>query len=129
MYIDDAGGTASFGAIGKSMVALARVAATGGFAINDTGGQALLNAIRNMRDWVDENRVRLDLLRFEPPLGSSHGADAMKPHVVQVATDGEGFLPMLMKFRESLASAEQGINDAMRNYQSMDQLGASRQQA
>jgi hypothetical protein len=51
----------------------------------------------------------------------------MKRHMSQVATDDQGFLPMLMKFRESLTSAEQGINDAMRNYQSMDQRGASRQ--
>jgi len=31
-----------------------------------------------------------------------------------------------MKFRESLDKAEQGINDAMKNYHSMDQSGKSK---
>jgi hypothetical protein len=126
--MDDAAGAADFGAIGRSMGRLARAAASGSFAVSPTGGQALLNAIRDMRDWVDDRRGALEQLTHELPLGTSQGADAMKPHVSQVATDGAGFLPMLMKFRESLTSAEQGINDAMRNYQSMDQHGASRQQ-
>jgi hypothetical protein len=52
----------------------------------------------------------------------------MKPYVAQVATDDQGFLPMLMKLRESLEDAEQGITDAMRNYQAMDERGVGRQQ-
>jgi hypothetical protein len=108
---------------------LNHAAAEGSFAINETGGKALLQAIREMKDWVDENRVDLRRLADQPPLGGSHGASAMKQFVPQVATDGQGFLTMLMKFRESLDEAENGINIAMRNYQSMDQRGAGRQQA
>jgi hypothetical protein len=59
-------------------------------------------------------------------LGSSNAALAMKPYMAQVATDGQGFLTMLMKFRESLNKAEQGIKDAMKNYHATDQGGAAR---
>lgn len=103
-------------------------AAQGSFAVNETGGKALLQAIREMKDWVDENRADLAALADQPKLGGSHGAVVMSQVVPQVATDGQGFLTMLMKFRESLDEAEQGINSAMQNYQSMDQRGASRHQ-
>lgn len=128
MYMDEAGIAPGFGAIGKSMKDFASTAAAGGFAVNETGGQALLKAIRDMAEWVDNNVRDLRSLVREVPLGGSQGAETMKPHVAQVASDGDGFLPMLVKFRESLVSAEQGITDAMRNYQGMDQRGAGRQQ-
>jgi hypothetical protein len=125
MFIDPG----AFSAIGESMRAFASSAASGTFGISETGGQALLTAIRNMKDWVDQNRSELWRWGEEPPLGTSHGADTMKPFVVQVATDEQGFVPMLMKFRESLTDAEQGITDAIRNYHAMDQRGAGRQQS
>ncbi|HEV2782442.1 MAG TPA: hypothetical protein VGX25_23870 [Actinophytocola sp.] len=127
MYIDSGGGgSAGFGAIGESMKAFAGAAAAGAFAINESGGQALLNAIRDMKDWVDERQQDLQVLTYEPPLGSSHGANTMKSFVPQVATDGQGFITMLMKFRESLTDAEQGINDAMRNYRALDERGSTK---
>jgi hypothetical protein len=47
----DAGDAAmAAGAIGASMSAFVASAASGGFAVNETGGQAILTAIRNMKD-------------------------------------------------------------------------------
>ncbi|HEV8559493.1 MAG TPA: hypothetical protein VGR06_24390 [Actinophytocola sp.] len=116
-------------AIGESFAVFAKGAASGSFAISETGGKALLQAIRNLKDWVDENQHDVQRLGMEPQLGTSHGANVMKPHVANVATDGQGFMPMLTKLRESLEDAEQGIKDAMANYQAMDQRGAGRQQS
>src|SRR5882672_3056709 len=81
--------------IGASVAEFAKAAASGAFAINETGGNALLQAIHNMKDWVDDNRFSVQRLGEEPLLGTSHAANLMKPHVAHVATDGEGFLPML----------------------------------
>ena len=123
-------GAAAGAAIGASMQAFAGAAAAGEFAINpDTGGKALLNAIRDMRDWIDENKGDLQQLARQPELGGSNGANTMRTFVPQVASDGQGFIPMLEKFRESLTSAEEGINSAIANYVSMDQRGAGRQQS
>jgi hypothetical protein len=125
----DIGGIgAAIGGIAASVAEFAKAAASDTFAINQTGGKALLQAIRNMKDWVDENRFAVQRLGEEPQLGTSHAANLMKPYVAHVATDGEGFLPMLLKFRASLEDAEKGINDAMRNYRVMDDRGAGRQQ-
>jgi hypothetical protein len=93
---------------------------SGSFAVNDTGGAALLTAIREMARWVDDNAGALRVLAQQPPLGTSVGANAMKPHVESVATDQEGFLTMLMEFRRSLTDAEQGVLNAMANYREQD---------
>lgn len=117
----DAGGG---GGIANGMKAFRKVTAEGRFAINETGGQALLQAFREMAEWVDGKGYELNWLAQEPQLGSSNAANTMKPYVQQVATDEQGFITMLKQFRESLADAEQGVLDAMNNYQQLDQGAA-----
>ncbi len=107
-------------AMAKSMVSLKQAAADGQFAVNETGGQALLVAIREMAKWVDTNIADLGTLAQQPALGGSHGAEAMKPYVQEVATDQEGFLTMLQQFRASLEDAEAGVIGAMNNYQHIE---------
>jgi hypothetical protein len=119
-------GFAAGAAIGASMSAFAASAASGGFAVNETGGQALLGAIQNMKNSIMEMQMQLQVANVQPPLGGSHGASTMASVDLAVASDGQGFMPMLLKFVESLDAAEQGINDAMRNYQAMDDGGAGR---
>ena len=129
MLIADGGGGGAlspFDAIGQSMDMFAGAAAAGGFAVNETGGKALLQAIQNMKDWVDANRLDVQRLGARFPLGSTTMAEALKPYLNDVVTDGQGFATMLMKFRESLDKAEQGINDAMKNYHATDQGGQAR---
>jgi hypothetical protein len=121
----DAGGGGGGGdmvAMAKSMVSLKQAAADGAFAVNETGGQALLVAIREMARWVDDNLADLGTLAQQPALGTSHGAEAMKPYVQEVATDNEGFLTMLQQFRASLVDAEAGVIGAMNNYRHIDTL-------
>jgi hypothetical protein len=50
----------------------------------------------------------------------------VKPSVQQVASDQQGFLTQLTKFRESLVKAEEGIKKAMANYQDVDASNASK---
>jgi len=107
-------------ALAQSMVGLKQAAADGSFAVNETGGKALLVAIREMAKWVDDNLADLGTLAQQPALGTSHGAEAMKPYVQEVATDQEGFLTMLQKFRASLVDAEAGVVGAMNNYRQIE---------
>jgi hypothetical protein len=113
--------SAAVAGIAQSASGFAKAASEGSFAINERGGRALLEAIREMRDWIDSQAGRLTLLQQAPQLGGSHGAETMKPYVQQVASDQQGFITMLQAFRGSLDQAEQGINDAMNNYHSLDQ--------
>ncbi|HET9142034.1 hypothetical protein [Actinophytocola sp.] len=122
-------GAAAGAAIGASMMQFAQTAASGGFAVNETGGQALLSAIRNMRDGIALIQSDWAFANRNIPLGQSHGANVMTKVDTDVGQDDQGFMPMLTRLMESLEAAEQGINDAMRNYQAMEEQGAARQQS
>ncbi|PWW62118.1 hypothetical protein [Actinokineospora spheciospongiae] len=124
MYIDEGAG-APLDAIGKSMDAFTQSAAAGQFAVNQSGGDALLAAIAKMTDWIDTRIGQLRLLDQEPQLGSSNAATAMKPYMQQVASDEQGFLTQLTAFRESLLKADEGIRTAMANYRETDENNAS----
>jgi hypothetical protein len=110
-----------FMSIGTAIGQFADAAAAGGFAVNETGGQALLKAIRDMMLWVDDNLDSLGALDRQLPLGSSNAANEMKPYMQNVVSDQQGFLTQLREFRASLTSAEQGIISAMGNYNNIDQ--------
>jgi hypothetical protein len=113
----DAGIGASMGAaIGAAMGGFKQAAADGSFAVNETGGKALLAAIREMARWVDGNLADLSTLARSQPLGSSKGAELIKPYLQEVASDDRGFITQLKEFRKSLADAEEGVLAAMRNY-------------
>lgn len=117
----DVGGGGGMAAFSASMANFKDQAAAGSFAVNEAGGQALLKAIRDMAAWVDGKTFELRLLARQQPLGTSNGATLMKPYLVDVATDDKGFVTQLKAFRDSLADAEQGILDAMKNYNTTEQ--------
>jgi hypothetical protein len=103
-----------------SMVGLVEAAASGAFAISPTGGQALIKAIHDLAKFVDDNLSDTNIVAQQPPLGSSNGAKLMKPYMVDVLTDDQGFYTRLKEFRNSLGDAESAINAAMKNYDNME---------
>ncbi|GAA3004718.1 hypothetical protein [Actinokineospora diospyrosa] len=121
MY-DNEGGLTS--AIGAQMGEFASAAARGGFAVNEHGGAALLRAIGNLVEWIDEQQVQLRLLTRVAKLGSSNNAEIMKPFLQQVASDDQGFITQLLQLRASLVQGEEAIRQAMANYQQVDQQAA-----
>jgi hypothetical protein len=116
----DAGIGAAVAAVAEGAANFAKAAADGSFSVSESGGRALLQAIHEMKDWIDNQAGRLDVLKQLAQLGGSHGAQAMKPYLQNVAGDQQGFITMLGAFRKSLDDAEQGIKDAMGNYHHMD---------
>lgn len=125
MYVDDAGGARIGATVGKALAGHAATANEGGFAVDESGGEALLRAVRGLADWLDGHLGRLDALDREPPLGQTAGALAVKPHMRAAATDEQGFLTQLRALRQTLANAEHGIRAAMSDYQSVDSLNAA----
>jgi len=117
--LDPIGG--AMASMASSMVSFKEAAAGGSFAVNESGGKALLTAIREMAKWVDGNLADLSTLGKQQPLGSSKGAELMKPYLQNVATDKQGFITQLREFRQSLADAEEGVLAAMKNYGHMEQ--------
>lgn len=124
-----AAGAAVGASIGASMMAFAQSAASGGFAISPTGGDAILKAIADIKSGIGDVRMNVSGTGLQLPLGGSSGAAVMSDVDAQVAQDGQGFLPMLAKFLDSLDAAEHGIKTAMENYMAMDERAAGRQQS
>ncbi|WP_026423187.1 hypothetical protein [Actinokineospora inagensis] len=123
MYIDE-GANAPLSAIGQAMDDFALSAASGHFAINAHGGDALLAAIRNMAAWVDSQQSVEQTIAQKPKLGSSNNAEVVKPFMLEVAAGDQGFFTQLRQLRESLVKAEAAIKQAMANYQATDQSNA-----
>lgn len=115
--LDDGGGG------GGGFDQFANLAQSGGFAISASGGEALLQAIRGLRDWIEAEGLRLNQLSVQPKLGSSNGAEIMKPYLQAVAMDEQGFLPSLDELSVSLEAAEKGITAAIVNYRDADEDG------
>lgn len=103
-----------------SMKGFVAAAKSGSFAVSESGGQALLSAIRDLARVVDENIADLRTANRALPLGGSNGANQMKPYMRDVLTDDQGFVTRLRQFRQSLVEAEEAINAAMANYKSTD---------
>ncbi|RLK62244.1 hypothetical protein CLV68_2800 [Actinokineospora cianjurensis] len=102
------------------------LAASGGFSVNEHGGQALLKAIREMLAWIDSERYHFEHLLQRPMLGGSTNAEVLKPFMQAVAGDEAGFITQVLKLEESLLAAEQAILLAMASYQESDEKAADR---
>jgi hypothetical protein len=115
-------GAGQLGGAGPSIQAsvgnMLSAANAGGFAISETAGRKLLDAIHQMQQTLGEYRSGLGTIDQEPQLGSSPGATVTKPFVRQVANgDQQSFIPVLEQFGQSLEQAADAIARAMRNYQ------------
>lgn len=94
---------------------------SGQFGISETGGQALIQACRQLRGWYNTRSHKLYLLAQQPKLGSSHMAEVMKPYVQDVAINAkDGFLTMLKQLVGVLDDFETSIQQAMQNYRNTD---------
>jgi hypothetical protein len=116
----DAGGGGG-AAIGSMMASFNQAATLKQFAVSPEGGQALISAIRELAEWVDGNLSEANYVAQELPLGSSNGAEVMKPYMLETFTDKQGFIAQLKAFRDSLADTEASILEAMKNYDSTEQ--------
>jgi hypothetical protein len=103
------------------MAVLREAATSGSFAVNETGGQALLTAIRDLAKVVDDNLADFRTVSRTLPLGSSNGANLMKPYMADVQSDDQGFFTRLKEFRDSLVDAEAAVQAAMKNYGHMEE--------
>lgn len=120
-----AGIVAGMDSLGKQMADFAASAKAGQFEVNDQGGKALLGAIQDMQRWLDDQDVTLERLKRTGEYGGTHGAGVVEPYMNDVASDNQGLVPMLQKFRNVLNDAEEAIKKAMDNYKQTDAGNAS----
>ncbi|MCP2166093.1 hypothetical protein [Goodfellowiella coeruleoviolacea] len=133
MYVADGVGgavnsVANMDAMSRNMKSLTALASSGGFAVSAEGGQALLNAINQMKDAVMDSRQDVEYLKQAVRLGTSPDARVITAYNQKVAadSDGQSFLEALQQLDGVLDEAEAAIKQAMANYENVE---ASNQRA
>ena len=121
MLVDPGGGSA-FAGITTAVDAISRAASSGGFGISENGGQALINAIDDLKTAVMNALRNASELEKQPALGSTPAANVFKPFLATVASDPvQGAIPALKKLQTDLNNAHTAIQQAMKNYQATEQ--------
>jgi hypothetical protein len=98
MLADPGGGSAAFAGMGTAIDGIVAAANSGGFGINETGGQSLINAIDDLATAVAKALHQSAMLEREPPLGDTPAANVYKPFLATIASDPvQGAIPALTK--------------------------------
>src|SRR4030088_2113894 len=106
------GGNASAGFAGMTpgIYSITRAANSGGFGISHNGGQALINAIDELKSAVEDALVKSDQLAQQPKLGTTPAANVFKPFLATVASDPvQGAIPALKTLHTDLINAHAAI--------------------
>ena len=122
MLADPGGGGvnagAAFAGIGTAIGGIVTAADSSGFGISHDGGQALINAIDDLKKAVETALRQSSQLEMQPPLGTTPAANVYKPFLATVASDPvQGALPVLKKLHTDLINAHAAIKKAMQNFQ------------
>lgn len=114
----------SVGGFGDALDSLKAVGAQGGWAINESGGQALISAAQDLYDELGEILASSRDLGQELPLGTTPAAQVYKPFMATVATDpSQGAFAVLTKLREEALEFKGEVEKAMAAYESADEAG------
>ncbi|MDU0294770.1 hypothetical protein [Saccharothrix longispora] len=101
-------------------------ATAAGFRIGDDGGKVLIDAVDDMLSEVVKAIGAADRLSQQPPLGSTPAALVYRPFLATVATDEvQGFIPVLVKFKQDLERLRSDVEKSMGVYQTTDQDAGS----
>lgn len=112
----------SVGGFGDALDSLKAVGAQGGWAINESGGQALISAATDLYDELGEILVDAGNLALELPLGTTPAAQIYKPFLATVASDPhQGAITALTKLREEALEFKGEIEKAMAAYEATDE--------
>ena len=110
--------------LNQGITAFVAAAKAGKFAVNASGGQALINWYQSIQDWYAENRRSLDLAAQAPKLGGSNAAEVVSPYMAQVGQDSQGYIATMKALAERAGEAIEAIQTAMNNYKQADEDNA-----
>nr|WP_183655949.1 hypothetical protein [Prauserella isguenensis] len=95
---------------------LKRLAAEGGFAVDETTGNRMISALQDILESLDNRWAALSKLETSPQLSSTPTAKWVAQHTVRTASDERGLLTQLRRAREELPQYIEAIREAKRRY-------------
>ena len=113
-----------FADIAKSMNNFAVAAQAGKFAVDATGGKALIQWANEIKSWYADNVVALQNAAVAPKLGGSNAAKVVSPYMSQVGQDGQGYLQQMQALAQQMDKFIDTVNQAMNNYKHADEQNA-----
>ncbi|MFF5095059.1 MULTISPECIES: hypothetical protein [Actinosynnema] len=120
----DALNIATIKSMTANMTSLKQSAASGGFAITESGADAYIQAIDNALTSLADTMFTTQTLAQETQLGTSPDGIAMSRYNLESANGGPGtvgIIPALRELITALTEAREAMEQAKRNYQEVDE--------
>lgn len=100
---------------------LRTLAANGGFAVDETTGNQMIEALESVLDTLNARWPALQRLAEPPPMSSTATARWVAEHMLRTGTDERGLLTQLRHAREEFPAYIEAIRLAKQNYRSRDE--------
>jgi hypothetical protein len=99
---------------------LKTLAAHGGFAVDETTGDRMIQALQGIVDSLESRWSALQQFQQSPPMSTTATARWVSDLMVHTATDDRGLLTQLQQARSELPTYIEAIKVAKSNYRAQD---------
>ncbi|MGW5720345.1 hypothetical protein ACWEVP_29540 [Amycolatopsis sp. NPDC003865] len=107
--------------VGLAGAQLKRLAQTGGFAIDDTTGNQLIEALEGVLESLEQRWANLQRLHDAPAMSRTATGQWVSAHMVNTAADENGLVTQLQAARQEFPTYIEAIKLAKKNYKSREE--------
>jgi hypothetical protein len=107
--------------VGLAGAQLKRLAQNGGFAIDDTTGNQLIEALEGVLESLESRWSALQRLHDAPAMSRTATGQWVSAHMVSTAADEHGLVTQLQAARQEFPTYIEAIKLAKKNYQSREE--------
>jgi hypothetical protein len=100
---------------------LKRLAQSGGFAIDDTTGNQLIDALEGVLESLEQRWANLQRLHDAPAMSRTATGQWVSAHMVSTAADEHGLVTQLQAARQEFPTYIEAIKLAKQNYKSREE--------
>ena len=107
--------------VGLAGTQLKRLAQSGGFAVDDTTGNQLIEALEGVLESLEARWAALQRLHDAPAMSRTATGQWVSAHMVSTAADEHGLVTQLQAARQEFPTYIEAIKLAKKNYQSREE--------
>ncbi|NBH09108.1 hypothetical protein [Amycolatopsis sp. SID8362] len=107
--------------VGLAGAQLKRLAQSGGFAIDDTTGNQLIEALEGVLESLEQRWANLQRLHDAPAMSRTATGQWVSAHMVNTAADDHGLVTQLQAARQEFPTYIEAIRLAKKNYKSREE--------
>ncbi|SFW80548.1 hypothetical protein [Amycolatopsis australiensis] len=100
---------------------LKRLAQSGGFAVDDSTGNQLIEALEGVLESLEKRWAALQRLRDAPAMSRTATGQWVSAHMANTAADDHGLLTQLESARREFPTYIEAIKQAKKNYRSREE--------